>query len=81
MARQEAVKSELDWVVKFPIRCPHCGKESMEVAARLINDRSAVCSNAGCGASIDLSSKEWKPFIDEISEALQKLRPLYEKAP
>ncbi|WP_416897575.1 MAG: hypothetical protein ACMVY4_19240 [Minwuia sp.] len=70
-------RSELKWVVPLPVPCPKCGNESMEIAARL-KDRDELPCEA-CGARIDLTSKEWRTYINEMLDAFDNIGPTYRK--
>ena len=54
------VRSELAWVVSVPVPCGNCGKESLEMVARLVNSGEISC--AACGCLLDLNTAEWTDF-------------------
>jgi len=73
--------SDLAWVIKFPIpRCPKCGKEGVEVIGRLIGRDEMPCAYS-CGGTVDLRPDEYRIFLNKCVEALDHIRPAYEKLP
>lgn len=58
--------SELAWVVKVPVPCGNCGKESLQVVAWLIKQTEIVCPT--CGAILDIETKEWTAFRNALRE-------------
>ena len=72
--------SDLQWVVKVPVpSCPKCGKEGNETVAGLINRDKIPCGF--CSALIDLTSEDWRVYLQETVDALDKLGPSYRKIP
>jgi hypothetical protein len=49
-----------------------CGKEGQQRLADLISSDEVACSF--CKRVIDLSSKEWRSFIDEAAKLYQTIR-------
>jgi hypothetical protein len=73
--------SDLGLVIKIPTpRCPQCRKEGLELVSWLVTHDEIPCLN-GCGAVIDLRSDEYRAFLDKCKEAIEQIRPSYEKLP
>ena len=73
------IRSQLEWAIKLPIPCPKCGHESMETVACLKEHDETACES--CRATIDLTSKEWRAYVDQFAKALSELRPIYKNLP
>lgn len=69
-----AIRSELTWVVEFPIPCGNCGKEMLHTVASFVNHDSIVCG--ACQAELDLGTHQWTT----VRNTLRKLC-IGEKAP
>lgn len=73
--------SDLAFVIKIPTpRCPNCHKEGLELVSWLVTHDEIPCPN-GCEAIIDLRSNEYRAFLNKFKEALEQVRPSYEKLP
>jgi transcription elongation factor Elf1 len=79
LRRARSMRSELEWVIQIPVPCPHCGKESTETIARLIHSNEIICGH--CRGRIDLTSNEWRAYLKEFTDAIGKVRPIYDKLP
>ena len=72
------MKSNLRWVIKIPTpSCAKCGKEGNETIAGLINRDQISC--AFCSAAIDLTSEEWRTYLKEATDAIDRLGESYGK--
>jgi transcription elongation factor Elf1 len=71
------VLSTLSDVIKLPIPCPNCGKEFMETVGRMKRQRKATCGY--CDTRVDLSSEQWRSYIDTFAEACDRLQGPYRK--
>lgn len=60
------IRSELAWVVDFPVPCGNCEKEFLERAARLVGLAETTCPH--CGVVLDLDTPEWASFRDQVKE-------------
>ena len=52
-----SIRSELAWVVEFPIPCGKCGKETLHTVASFVNHDTIECRQ--CGAPLDLGTHQW----------------------
>jgi len=66
-------------LVKFPVRCPHCGKEFLESVASLIAHDEIACGL--CSKPIDLTAEPWRSYVNEIAQSFSHIRAAYQKLP
>ena len=60
------IRSELAWVIDFPVPCGNCEKEFLERAARLVSLAEIGCPH--CGALLSLDGQEWTAFRHQVEE-------------
>jgi hypothetical protein len=69
------IRSELAYVVPFPVPCSGCGNENFEFAARLVDLEEITCPS--CGAVLDLNTKDWVSFRKSLKKlCVGKLAPV-----
>lgn len=69
------VRSELAYVVPFPVPCAHCGNETFEFIARLVDLEEMACP--ACNSILDLNTKEWATLRQKLKKlCVRKLAPL-----
>ena len=69
------VRSELAYVVPFPVPCGHCERETFEFVAQLVDREELVCQE--CGTTLDLNAKEWASLRNKLRKlCVQKLAPV-----
>jgi len=72
--------SDLQWVIKIPTpACPKCDKEGVETVAGLVNRDQIACDF--CGSVIDLTSENWRSYLQEAIDSIGKLGAAYRKVP
>ena len=59
------------WLTTIPVECPECSHKTPQTIAGLIARDNVIC--ASCGHSIGVKGKEWRGFVQQISERLSGL--------
>lgn len=68
-------RSELAFVVAFPIPCSHCENENLEFVGKLVDLEEIACPS--CGAVLDLNTAEWAAFRKKLKKlCVRNLAPL-----
>jgi hypothetical protein len=70
---------DVEWAITLRVPCTHCGQEALQAAAKLVDREEVPCRS--CGTAIDLTSQAWKAFLNEFSDSIEVLRPLYARLP
>lgn len=60
--------------IRIEVPCPQCGKQTLQPLAELAVNTDATCGY--CGNRIDLSSKEWRDEIAQLSHDYQQIKPV-----
>lgn len=69
------VRSELAFVVPFPVPCSKCEIENFEFVARLVDLEEMACPS--CGAILDLNTKDWAALRSKLRKlCVGNLAPL-----
>ena len=63
---------DLTKIVRLEVPCSECGETDLQRLSELVANNSFACGY--CGASIDVSSKEWRALINETAESLSHIR-------
>ena len=58
--------------IRLPVPCPQCGQDHPQRLTELVASDNIACLS--CGAPIDISSKEWRSFIDEAADLYKTIR-------
>ena len=74
---QSPNRSELRWVVKFPVPCHACDKESLHVIAQIVRRDRLPCSY--CGAMVDVKRDHLRAVVNELDEVLNRIGAAYKK--
>jgi hypothetical protein len=58
--------------IRLPVPCPHCNQEDLQRLTDLVSSNKVTCNT--CQGSIDISSKEWRAFIDQAAQLYKSIR-------
>lgn len=67
--------SDLAKFVRLAVPCDGCGEKDLQRLSDLIANDSVPCGF--CGASVDVSSKEWRAAINGMADSLRHIVPIY----
>jgi predicted RNA-binding Zn-ribbon protein involved in translation (DUF1610 family) len=57
--------------IRLPVPCPNCGQEDLQRLTDLLSSEEFTC--LGCGELIDISSQEWRAFINQAAQLYKSI--------
>lgn len=60
------VRSEIGWVVEFPVPCENCETEGLYTIRHLVERDTVDCVN--CRKPLYIGTKEWTAIRDQLRE-------------
>jgi hypothetical protein len=70
-------RTHLRWIVQIPVLCRRCGRKGIDHVANLTGRDEFPCAH--CSEPINLTSAEWRAYINQFEEALGHIDSTYGK--